>query len=68
MSRYGWPTSPVRAVAMFVLESEAPTVAEVFAVKFGDIARRCRVLFGQFPSGLSGISREAKTLAVAGNS
>lgn len=52
----------VRAVAMFVLESEAPTVAEVFAVKFGDIARRCRVLFGQFPSGLSGISREAKRL------
>jgi predicted nucleotidyltransferase len=35
-----------RAVAMFVLESELPAAAEAFAVKFDDIGRRRRVLFG----------------------
>ena len=49
-----------RAAAMFVLESELPAAAEAFAVKFGDIARRCRVLFGDFPVSLLEISAEAK--------
>ncbi|HEX9048075.1 MAG TPA: nucleotidyltransferase domain-containing protein [Verrucomicrobiae bacterium] len=35
-----------RATGMFVLASELPAVAEAFAVKFDDIARRHRVLFG----------------------
>ena len=35
-----------RASAMFVLESELPAAAEAFAVKFDDIGRRRRVLFG----------------------
>jgi predicted nucleotidyltransferase len=50
----------VRAAAMFVLESELPTAVEAFAVKFGDIARRSRVLFGQLPAALATISPQAK--------
>lgn len=49
-----------QAVAMFVLESELATAAEAFAVKFGDIARRSRVLFGDFPTALLAVSPEAK--------
>jgi len=37
----------VRATAMFVLDSELPAAMEEFAVKFGDIARRRRVLCGE---------------------
>jgi predicted nucleotidyltransferase len=46
--------------AMFVLESELPSAAEAFAVKFDDIARRKRVLFG--PDLIEGLttSRAAK--------
>ena len=36
-----------RASAMFVLDAELPAAAEAFAVKFDDIARRRRVLFGE---------------------
>jgi predicted nucleotidyltransferase len=49
-----------RAAAMFVLESELPAAVEAFAVKFGDIARRSRVLFGQLPAALRTISPQAK--------
>jgi predicted nucleotidyltransferase len=49
-----------QATAMFVLESELPTAAEAFAVKFGDIARRCRVLYGEFPLAAIAVSPEAK--------
>jgi predicted nucleotidyltransferase len=35
-----------RVAAMFVLETELPIAAEAFAVKFADIGRRRRVLFG----------------------
>jgi predicted nucleotidyltransferase len=49
-----------RAGAMFVLESELPAAAEIFAVKFGDIARRYRVLFGELPAALQNVSPEAK--------
>jgi predicted nucleotidyltransferase len=35
-----------RLEVMFLLESEIPEAAEAFAVKFGDIGRRRRVLFG----------------------
>lgn len=49
-----------RAAAMFVLESELATAAEVFAVKFGDIARRCRVLFGELPDALRSVSPQAQ--------
>jgi len=36
-----------RAAGMFVLTAELPAVAEAFAVKFDDIGRRRRVLFGE---------------------
>jgi predicted nucleotidyltransferase len=49
-----------RAAAMLILESELPAAAEAFAVKFGDIARRHRVLFGDLPDGLLNVSAEAK--------
>jgi predicted nucleotidyltransferase len=49
-----------KAAAMFLLESEAATAAEAFAVKFGDIARRHRVLVGQLPKALMAVSPEAK--------
>jgi predicted nucleotidyltransferase len=35
-----------KASAMFVLEAELPAAAEAFAVKFDDIGRRHRVLYG----------------------
>ena len=45
---------------MFVLESELPAAAENFAVKFDDISRRHRVLYGNDAVvGVSG-SRQAK--------
>lgn len=37
----------VRASVMFVLASELPAAAEAFAVKFSDMARRHRLLFGE---------------------
>lgn len=48
------------ATGMFVLTSELPAVAEAFAVKFDDIARRQRLLYGE--DLLAGLvtSREAK--------
>lgn len=46
--------------AMFVLESELPAAAEAFAVKFDDIARRRRVLFGSDPMAGLNTSRTAK--------
>jgi predicted nucleotidyltransferase len=49
-----------RAAVMFVLESELATAAEAFAVKFGDIARRHRVLVGELPKALLAVSPEAK--------
>jgi hypothetical protein len=36
-----------RVSVMFVLEAELPVAAEAFAVKFADIGRRRRVLFGE---------------------
>jgi len=51
-----------RASAMFILESELSLAAETFAVKFDDIGRRHRVLFGaDVLSGLS-VDRTAKIL------
>jgi predicted nucleotidyltransferase len=44
---------------MFLLESEIPTASELFAVKFSDISRRRRVLFGTDPFGDLHISKEA---------
>jgi predicted nucleotidyltransferase len=49
-----------QAAVMFVLESELTAAAEAFAVKFGDIARRYRLLFGDFPTALLTVSPEAK--------
>lgn len=49
-----------RASVMFVLESELAAAAENFAVKFDDISRRHRVLYGSDAlAGVSG-SRQAK--------
>ncbi len=49
-----------RASILFVLESELSHVAESFALKFDDIARRRRILFGTDPIQNLTISREAK--------
>jgi len=39
----------IRLKAMFLLESELAAAVEAFAVKFADIARRHRVIFGKDP-------------------
>ena len=44
--------------AMFLLESEVGPAIEAFAVKFGDIARRRLVLFGEDPFASVSISRD----------
>jgi len=38
--------SAARAAVMFLTEPELPAAAEAFAVKFGDVARRHRILWG----------------------
>jgi predicted nucleotidyltransferase len=48
------------ASVMFVLETELPLAAEAFAVKFDDIGRRHRVLFGDDVIAALAISRAAK--------
>jgi hypothetical protein len=49
----------VRLAVMWLLEAEVSSASEAFAVKFADIARRRRILFGSDPfAGLS-ISRHA---------
>jgi predicted nucleotidyltransferase len=50
----------VRLAAMFLLESEIPAAAEAFSVKFADILRRRRVLFGDDPFTRLAISRPAE--------
>jgi hypothetical protein len=49
-----------QASAMFVLESELPAAAEAFAVKFDDIGRRRRVLYGEDVIAGLATPREAK--------
>lgn len=49
-----------RVSVMFVLESELPVAAEAFAVKFADIGRRRRVLFGEDVFAQLKPSREAQ--------
>jgi predicted nucleotidyltransferase len=49
-----------RVAAMFILESELPMAAESFAVKFDDIGRRHRILYGKDVIGSLTISRQAK--------
>jgi predicted nucleotidyltransferase len=44
---------------MFLLESELATASQIFAVKFSDISRRRRVLFGSDPFAALTISKEA---------
>jgi predicted nucleotidyltransferase len=46
--------------AMFILESELPQAAEAFAVKFDDIGRRRRILYGEDLIAKISISRSAK--------
>jgi hypothetical protein len=45
---------------MFILESELEAAAELFAVKFSDIAQRHRVLYGELPTALQAISPVAR--------
>ena len=45
--------------AMFILESELRPATEAFAVKFADIARRRRVLYGDDPFAGVSVSRAA---------
>lgn len=49
----------IRLTAMFLLESEIPSVASAFAVKFSDIVRRHRVLHGTDPFSSLPIPRSA---------
>jgi predicted nucleotidyltransferase len=49
----------IRLTAMFLLGDEIPAAAEAFAVKFGDIHARHRVLFGDDPFLHLDISRAA---------
>jgi predicted nucleotidyltransferase len=49
-----------RAAAMFVLKDELAGAAEAFAVKFDDILRRRRVLYGDDVIGGLSISRQAR--------
>ena len=49
-----------RVSAMFVLEAELPDAAEAFAVKFNDLGRRRRILFGDDLIKNLSISREAR--------
>ena len=49
-----------RVAVMFVLEAELPVAAEAFAVKFDDIARRHRVLYGEDPIAKLTVSRESR--------
>ena len=44
---------------MFLLESELATASQLFAVKFSDISRRRRVLYGSDPFAAMAISKEA---------
>lgn len=48
-----------RVEVMFLLESEIAEAAEAFAVKFADIARRRRVLFGSDPFATLQVPRDA---------
>jgi predicted nucleotidyltransferase len=49
-----------RVAVMFVLEAELPVAAEAFAVKFADIGRRRRVLYGEDVFARLTPSREAQ--------
>jgi len=50
----------MKAASMFILEAELAIAVNLFPVKFGDIARRHRMLFGELPVALRSISPEAK--------
>jgi predicted nucleotidyltransferase len=49
----------IKASAMFILDSEVPAAADAFAVKFVDISRRRRVLWGDDVFAELRITREA---------
>ena len=49
-----------RLSAMFVMDSELSAAAEAFAVKFDDIERRYRILYGEDLVSSLSISRDAK--------
>jgi CO/xanthine dehydrogenase Mo-binding subunit len=51
-----------QASVMFVLETELPQAAEAFAVKFDDIGRRRRILYGEDVIAPLATSPEAKKL------
>lgn len=48
------------AQVMFLLQTEVPEAAEAFAVRFADVARRHRVLFGEDPFAGLAVPREAQ--------
>ena len=52
----------VRLTTMFLLESELRPAMEAFAVKFADIARRRRVLYGEDPFAGASIPRGASII------
>src|SRR5262249_61863370 len=52
----------IRLGAMFLLEREIPAAAEAFSVKFADILRRRRVLFGDDPFARLAITRAAEVM------
>jgi predicted nucleotidyltransferase len=67
-SRLGAPyrtaAAAIRLDAMFILQSELPAAMEAFAVKFADVLRRRRVLFGPDPFADLRPSRQAELLRV----
>jgi len=50
----------IHLTTMFLLETEIPAAAETFAVKFADVARRRKVLFGSDPFESISIPRHAE--------
>src|SRR5262245_32220757 len=54
----------IKLGAMFLLESEVPAAAELFAQKFADIARRHRVVFGKDVLAGLDVPRAAKVFRV----
>ena len=49
---------------MFVLDAELPAAMELFAVKFGDVVRRHRVLHGDDPFGGVAVPRAARVISL----
>jgi predicted nucleotidyltransferase len=61
---YRTAAAAIRLEAMFILEGELASAMEAFAVKFADVLRRRRVLFGPDPFAGLRPSRQAEILRI----